>query len=83
MIFNSKSEESLHRIKFHELIHECNSCGRTFSEKRSLYRHVRQVHAELDMINVILPIRKRTSNTMTTPFKRGKLNPNQKGMIYQ
>ena len=62
-IFNSKLEESMHRITFHELIYECKLCERTFGARKSLYRHVRKRHnVEPDMV---FPKSKRTSLAIT------------------
>lgn len=60
-VFYSKRKQALHRIKFHELVYECDYCERTFGAKKSLYRHLRRGHGISETRNVNLPNIKRTS----------------------
>ena len=50
-ILNSKSEESLHRIKFHKCIFKCEYCEGTFRAKSSLNVHIKTRHVETRTFN--------------------------------
>ena len=45
--FHSKHANRMHRITHHECNFKCEKCERTFKEKKTLNRHVRQNHTNL------------------------------------